>query len=241
MAGKLLLSRNPGTVLDREPGITKTTVWSRPLPLADVQHAGRLAGATVNDVLVGALAGALRAYLVDHDGVAVDVTTLVPVNIRTPVSAGPVRLGNRFTLVLMRLPSGVGTPLGRLAETKRRMDAIKRSPEVAMTFGLITTIGRIVKDVERPLVDFFAGKAIGVTTNVAGPTAPRYFAGSRVSGMLAWAPTSGRQTFSACILTYDDTIRVGFKVDSDAIPDPETLVAAFADQVGWLTRVARAA
>jgi hypothetical protein len=192
----------------------------------------------VNDVLVSALAGAFCTYLVDHDGVATDVTTMVPVNLRPPADPAAPALGNQFTLVLMKLPSGMDAPLARLAETKRRMDAIKRSPEVAITFGLISAIGRAPKEMERVLVDFFAGKAVGVTTNVIGPNVPRYFAGTKVSGLLAWAPTSGRQTVSACILTYDNTVRVGFKVDTNTIPDPERLVAAFEERIGWLMRIA---
>jgi diacylglycerol O-acyltransferase / wax synthase len=238
---KLLLDGNPATSLGGQPGVDKTVVWSRPLPLADVKHAGRLAGATVNDVLVSALAGAIWTYLVDHDGAATDLTTMVPVNLRPLDGTLPSELGNRFALVLLKLPSGVSAPLARLAETKRRMDTIKHSPESAMAFGLITAIGRTVKDVERVLVDFFAGKAIGVTTNVAGPSAPRYLAGAKIAGMLAWAPSSGRQTLTVCIVTYNDTVRVGFKVDAEVVRDPEKLVGAFEAHVDTLTCMARAA
>lgn len=240
VVNKLLLGSNPVTSLGGEPGVDKTAVWSRPLPLADVKHVGRLAGATVNDVLVSALAGAIWTYLVDHDGAATDLTTMVPVNLRPLDGELPSDLGNRFALVLLKLPSGVSAPLARLAETKRRMDAIKHSPESAMAFGLIATIGRTVKDVERVLVNFFSGKAIGVTTNVAGPTAPRYLAGARIAGMLAWAPSSGRQTLTVCIVTYNDTVRVGFKVDTATVRDPEKLVGAFEAHIETLTCIARA-
>lgn len=240
VANKLVLTRNPPTVLAGEPGVHKTVVWSHPLPLADVKQVGRLAGATVNDVLVSALAGAIRTYLVDHDGTASDLATMVPVNVRPPGRTPPGDLGNRFALVLVKLPSGEGAPLARLAETKRRMDAIKHSPEVAMTFGVITTIGRTAKEVERVLVDFFAGKAIGVMTNVAGPTAPRYLAGTKINGVLAWAPISGRQTVGVCIFTYNGTVRVGFKVDTNTVRHPDKLVTAFEEHLDALARMSRA-
>jgi WS/DGAT/MGAT family acyltransferase len=239
VANKLLLSSNASTSLDGEPGTTKTAVWSRPLPLSQVKGVGRLADATVNDVLVSALAGAFWTYLVEHDGTATDLTTMVPVNLQPLAAPPPPELGNQFTLVLMKLPSGTSAPLAGLAETKRRMDAIKRSPEVAITYQLLSAIGRAPKEVERFLVNFFADKAIGVTTNVVGPSEPRYFAGTKVSGLLAWAPTSGRQTFSACILTYDNTVRVGFKVDASTISDPERLVTAFEERIGSLMKISR--
>jgi WS/DGAT/MGAT family acyltransferase len=234
---KLLLSSNAHTSFDGEPGTAKTAVWSRPLPLPEVKRAGRLADATVNDVLISALAGAFWTYLVEHDGSATDLTTMVPVNVRPVADPPGPDLGNRFTLVLMKLPSGVGAPLARLAETKRRMDAIKRSPEVAITSAMISAIGKAPEEVKHVLVNFFAGKSIGVTTNVIGPNTQRFFAGTKVAGLLAWAPTSGRQTVSACILTYDNTVRVGFKVDATTIRDPERLAAAFEERIDWLLRI----
>ena len=146
---------------------------------------------------------------------------MVPVNLRSPDEPLPRELGNRFALVLFTLPSGLSTPFARLAETKRRMDAIKVSPEAVMTFGMIRGIGRTGSTVERCLVDFFANKATGVTTNVPGPPGPRYVAGSRITSMLGWAPESGKQTLGTCIFTYDDHVHIGFKVDTDTIAHPE--------------------
>lgn len=240
IVNKLLLGRNPPTVLRGEPGVAKRAVWSRPFPLAGVKQLGRLAGATVNDVLVSMVAGAIASYLVDHDGVATDLTTMVPVNMRAPDQPLPAGLGNRFALVMLRLPSSIRPPLARLAETHRRMEAIKHSPEAMLTFGMITAIGRAPLAAERALVDFFADKAIGVTTNVAGPTTARYLAGAKIGGLLAWVPGSGNQTVGICIVTYNRTVRVGFKVDASTVPDPERLVHAFDDEIDMLMRTPRA-
>jgi hypothetical protein len=150
----------------------------------------------------------------------------------------PKELGNRFALVLFVLPSSLETPFERLAETKRRMDAIKRSPEALLTFGLIRGIGRTGPDLERFLVDFFANKASGVTTNVPGPRTPRYAAGSRITGMLGWAPESGQQTLGTSIFTYDGQVHVGFKVDSHQFPQPEELLDGFRAEVAELLGLA---
>ncbi|MGZ4589296.1 MAG: wax ester/triacylglycerol synthase family O-acyltransferase [Actinomycetes bacterium] len=240
VADKLLLSSNPHTALAGCPGVEKRAVWSSPRPIAEVKHVGRLADATVNDVLVGAVSGALSAYLVHHDGAATDLTTMIPVNLRPAGQPLPRQLGNRFALVLLGLPTGVHGPLARLSETKRRMDAIKGSPEAAITFGLINAIGRTQPGVERLLVNFFSSKAFGVTTNVIGPTKERYLVGSQIAGVLGWVPGSGHQTLGVCIFTYNQTVRVGFKVDAGVIPDPERLVDAFDEEMDELLRMARA-
>jgi WS/DGAT/MGAT family acyltransferase len=241
VADKLLLRSNPATAFAGRPGPAKRAVWCDPRPLDDVKRVARLAGATVNDVVVGAVSGAIHDYLVAHDGTAVDLTTMVPVNLRPPGEPLPVELGNKFALVLLSLPSGVGPPLARLAETKLRMDAIKHSPEALITFGVSTAIGWTPRQVERLLVNFFSSKAFGVTTNVIGPPVPRYLAGSRIAGVLGWVPGSGNQTLGVCIFTYDGTVRVGFKADADVVPHPERLVAAFDEEMDTLLRMVRAA
>ena len=236
----LLLTHNPDTALGGAPGLRKRAVWSHPLPLADLKRAGRMAGATLNDVLLSAVAGALGRYLVDHGGEPTDLTTMVPVNVRPRGEPLPAELGNRFALVFFTFPSGVTAPLERLAETKRRMDWLKGSPEAPLTFGLITAIGRTVSGLERQVVSFFANKAIGVTTNVVGPTTVRYLAGTRISGLLGWVPGSGRHTVGICVITYMGTVRVGFRVDADRVKDPEQLLVAFEQEVADLVLMARA-
>jgi WS/DGAT/MGAT family acyltransferase len=227
VVNKLVFSHNPPNALDQNPGVAKLAAWSQPFPLTTVKAAGRQAGATVNDVLMSALAGAISTYLAEQNRPVADLSTMVPVNVRRPDGLPLADLGNRFALVFLRLPMGAMAWRDRLVETKRRMDGIKHSPESAITFTLINVIGRLHPTVERWLVDFFAGKAVGVTTNVAGPAIPRYLAGARVTGVLAWVPGSGRQNLGVCIVTYDQTVRIGFKVDAGAIPDPDRLVDAF--------------
>ena len=237
IAWKLLLARNPDSAVKGRVGTQKRAIWAPPFSLDAVVETGHRTGTTVNDVLVAALAGALATYLRERHGEVVDIPTMVPVNVRPLDEPLPRELGNRFALVLFSLPSGLATPFARLAETKRRMDAIKHSPEALLTFGMIRGIGRTGSEVERRLVDFFANSASGVTTNVPGPSEPRYVAGTRITAMLGWAPESGDQTLGTCIFTYDGQVHVGFKVDVGVIEVPEKLVAAFTDELEILCRL----
>ena len=237
--GDLLFSHNPDTPLSGAPGGAKRIRWSGPLPLADAKQLGRLAGATLNDVLMSAVAAALHRYQLDNGQEPVDLITMVPVNIRPLDEPLSPELGNAFALVLFRFPSGLSAPLARLAETKRRMDRIKRSPEAVITFAIINAIGHLSANVARIFVDFFANKTIGVTTNVAGPRSSRTLAGVPVSGILGWVPGSGRQTLGVCIFTYAGTVRVGFISDAAVIPDPERLLEAFENEVEHIIHMGR--
>ncbi len=224
---QLLLTRNPASDVGGTPGHRKRVLWSAPLPLAGLKRAGSLVDATLNDVLLSGVAGALHAYQVEHGASPRDLVTMVPVNLRPLDRPLPRELGNRFALLFLPLPSRAGTTRERLVETKHRMDWLKGSPEVAMTAALIAVIGRTTGALERVVVDFFADKAIGVTTNVAGPREQRRLAGVDVTGVLGWVPGSGRHTVGVCIFTYAETVRVGIMADATVVTDPEALLAAF--------------
>jgi WS/DGAT/MGAT family acyltransferase len=241
VATKLLLSHTPDTAVSGVATTSKTAIWAPPVPLADVVAVAHRTGTTVNDVLMSALAGALTTYVEGRGGEPVDIPTMVPVNLRPVDEPLPRALGNRFALVLLTLPSALRSPFARLAETKRRMDAIKSSPEAWLTFGMIEGIGRTGREVERVVVDFFANKATGVTTNVPGPRTIRFLAGNRITGMLGWAPESGEQSLGTAIFTYAGQVFIGFKVDTGVIPDPEVLLAAFVDELDALCRLAPSA
>ncbi|MFM6850469.1 MAG: WS/DGAT domain-containing protein [Terrabacter sp.] len=233
----LLLTSTPPSAVGGVPGRAKRVVWTQPLPLPGLKAVGRLVGATLNDVLLGAVAGALHDYQAEHGRPPVDLVTMVPVNVRPLDEPLPRELGNRFALVFLRLPSSDATPLGRLAVAKSRMDWLKASPEAALTFALISVIGRFPATVQRRVVDFFADKAIGVTTNVAGPRRVRHLAGVPVTGVLGWVPGSGRHTLGFCIVTYDDAVRIGIMADESVVPDPEALLADLEEQLSLLERI----
>lgn len=239
--GKVLFSRTPRTALSGRSGPDKLVSWARPMDLEQVKDVARASGTTVNDVLVSALAGALSRYQAHHGGAAVDVTTMIPVNLRPLDQPLPARLGNRFAVVLLRLPSAAGSAVDRLEETKRRMDRIKASPEPLVTFALLHAIGLCGRRLGAGVVWFFSTKAIGVTTNVPGPREPRFIAGTRVGSLMGWVPGSGHQSIGTCVLTYAGRVHVGFKVDAATIPDPEVILEGFHAEIDALLALSPAA
>ena len=236
----LLLSHNPENPLSGSPGPAKRIAWTDPLPLDGAKSLGRLAGATVNDVLLSAVAGALRTYQLERGVAPTDLLTMVPVNLRDLRLPLPPELGNDFTLIYVRLPSATPAPLARLAEMKRRMDWLKGSPETTLTHLLMDVIGRIGRGLDRPVIDFFANKALGVTTNVIGPRTRLQLAGVPVEGVLGWVPGSGTHTVGVSIFTYAGTVRIGVITDAALVPDPERLVEAFEAELDGLVALAQA-
>lgn len=213
------------TVWSGTPGPNKTVAWSPGISLDDVKRIGRRHDASVNDVLLTAVAGGLRRYL--HARGVEDVEEIewmVPVNLVPIAENLPEDLGNFFALVMAVLPLDPGDPVERLQRTRARMDRIKRSEEPIITFGVQRGISAAPRPVSTALTDFFANKAVGVLTNVPGPRAPLTFAGVGVRQVIGFAPSSGDQPMTCTVFSYAGTVTVGFATDAVLVPDPRELV-----------------
>lgn len=242
-AGDLLGPSTATGVWDGEPGVEKTAAWGDPVPLLTLARIGHETGTTLNDVCTALVAGALDRYFAAQ-GTArpepSDLGWLIPVSLSSFDDELPADLGNHFSLVLAQLPLGRRTFAERLAEVHRRVARIRDSFEPALTFGVQYAIAQSPAALGLPASRFFAGKAVGVLTNVPGPRTPMTLAGARVEGIVGWAPCSGHQAITICIFSYAGEVRFGFGTDRKLIPDPEALVDALAKEFAEVSRVPRA-
>ncbi|NUM43138.1 MAG: wax ester/triacylglycerol synthase family O-acyltransferase [Anaerolineales bacterium] len=240
LARLVLRTPDPKTAFKGRLNVAKKAAWSAPISLAEVKAVGKATGGTVNDVLLTAMAGGLRRYLVRH-GEAVDglnIRAAVPVNLR-PLE-GPIELGNKFGLVFVSLPIGIEDSIDRLYELKRRMDALKGSTEPAVAFGILTAMGMTPTEIENIVVDIFEKKATAVMTNVPGPRETIYLAGKPIKRLMFWVPQSGRLGLGISILSYAGEVLLGVATDAGLVPDPETIVEEFHEEFnGMKAKVAR--
>ena len=214
------------TALKGPLGARKRATWSERIPLEDVKAVGRALGATVNDVLLTAVAGALRHYLEQHQDVGPQMTlrAVVPVNVRQ--AHEPLTLGNKFGLVFLSLPVGVTHRLERLRELKRRMNRIKHSGEAVVVYGILKLLGVTTAALEMTIVNLLGRNSTAVMTNVPGPRSPLYLCGSRIDDLVFWVPQSGRLALGVSILSYAGSVRVGIATDEEVVPNPEDIVRA---------------
>lgn len=230
----LLLPPDPKTIYKGPLEVPKRAAWSDPIPLTNVKAIGRATGSTVNDVLLSAVAGALRRYAQTRDQRVdgLNVRGVIPVNLRQETAK--IELGNRFGLVFLSLPLGIDDPLERLFELKRRMDDLKGSQEAVVAFGILNAIGMAPSEIENIVVNIFGAKATAVMTNVPGPRRPIYFAGAPVREMMFWVPQSGRLGLGVSIFSYNDQVWLGVATDQSLVPDPETIVAYYGQEIDEL-------
>lgn len=239
---ELLKRDDPQSPFKGEFGLAKRVAWSEPVALADVKAIGALADAKVNDVLVAAMTGALRAYL-EGRGVEVDSTTLralVPVDLRPPERA--LELGNDFGLVLLELAVGARRPLERLKLTKVHMDALKRSPEPVAMRLLFDIFGRTPKAVSDIPSSMLSSKASIVMTNVAGSPRTLYVAGVPIERVMFWVPHPGEHLgMGISILSYRGEVTLAVVADARMVPDPETITDRFNREFASMLSAARRA
>jgi diacylglycerol O-acyltransferase / wax synthase len=233
----LLTPADAATAIKGDPGVSRRVAWSSPLSLQTIKDIAHRHDATVNDVLLASVSGALRHYLEDHDSAVAEIQAMVPFNLRDlnqPVSSD---LGNKFGLVFLPLPVGVSGSYQRLRDVHRRMEEIKHGRDGAVSYGMLSLTGLTPEPIERRIVDLFSGKGTAVMTNVPGPKQPVYLAGTPVRTVLIWAPTSGHIGMSVSIFSYRGEVTVGLMVDSALIPDPEEIVTDLEAELAALARL----
>lgn len=227
-AGRLFLrSPDPKTLFKGKLGVAKRAAWSRPLPLSDVKKIKNITGGTVNDVLVSAMTGGLRRYMLSK-GARVDglnFRAAVPVNLRTPQEMG--QLGNKFGIVFLSLPVGIGDPLDRLHEVRKRMLALKNSKEAPVALGILSAMGMSPQELQGTLVNMFGSKTTAVMTNVPGPPMPLYLAGQQIEELMFWVPQSGRVSLGISIISYANRVHMGIATDTGLVPDPDIIMEGF--------------
>jgi len=230
-----LMPQDSPTRFKGQPSVGKRVAWADPLPLWEVKAIGKALGASVNDVLLSCVAGALRGYLAEKgDNVAgVMVRALVPINLR-PIEKA-YKLGNRFGVVFLELPIGIENPIERLYAVRANMAALKGSFQPLLTLGLLTAAGAAPKMLQDQLVTVLARNATAVMTNVPGPQQPLYLAGGKIERFLFWVPQSGNIGMGVSILSYNDEVQFGLITDRRLCPDPERVIARFQPEFEKLT------
>ncbi|MBC8440937.1 MAG: wax ester/triacylglycerol synthase family O-acyltransferase [Deltaproteobacteria bacterium] len=230
-----LMNSDPNTAFKGKLQVAKQVTWTDPIPLDRIKKLGKaISSATLNDVLIATVTGSMRRYLKTKNTPIneLDLRVTVPVNIRKPGTE--FELGNKFSLVFLKLPVYLEDPILRLKEVKRRMDKLKVSADPYVNFGLLSAIGFLPSSMAQKAAQFFGNKASGVMTNVPGPKKPLYFADKEITNIMFWVPRSGTVGLGISILSYNNRVTIGIASDKGLMPDPEVLLGGFEEEFNYL-------
>lgn len=228
LAHSLTLPDDPPSRFKGRLGVHKRVAWAKPLPLDEVKAVSKAFGCTVNDVLIAAVTGALRKYLIaegDSPDNLQDIRATVPVNLR-PLERAQ-ELGNHFGLVFLSLPLAVDNPLERLYTVNDRMNELKSSKQAAVTLGFLAALGMGPSAVQKPVLDVLSQKASAVLTNVPGPQQPLYLAGAKMKEMMFWVPQNGGIGLGISILSYNGKVFFGIISDRRLVAEPSRVISRF--------------
>ena len=211
--------------------------WVR-AEVEDLRTAGRAAGATLNDVVLAAVAGGLRWLLLGRGEplpADAELKVLVPVSLRRADEHG--RLGNRVGAVFVPLPVGIGDPRRRLdavaAATRRR----KSRPEAEATALVLGAADALPPVAARWLSGAVTHQRLVnlVVTNVPGPPVPLYAAGARLLEAFPVVPLGANLTVGVAVLSYDGALTITLTADDRACPDVDELAAGIERSLEGIT------
>ncbi len=211
-------------------------VWDAvPFKLAEVRAIKDVVpDATVNDVILTVVGGALRTYLLDKGELPKEtLTAMAPISVRQ--EGEKAALGNLVSAMVVGLGTQIADPVERLrfvhddavnskamtnaVGAKTLADYSKLIPSGLAGLGarLYTRVG--AANMHAPAFNC-------VVTNVPGSRVPLYFCGAKMIGMFGTAPVFDSMGLINPVYSYGDTIAVSFTADRDMLPDPDTYAAA---------------
>jgi diacylglycerol O-acyltransferase len=210
------------------------------VPVSDAKLVKNALGGTVNDVVLAAVAGAVRRMLVARrervKGLA--LRALVPVSIRD--DSQRMTFGNQVSMFFLDLPVGEADPVRRLRRITAATARLKSSSQAVAASALINTVqwapatllGLAARTVARQR---FANL---VVSNVPGPQVPLYLDGARLQVAYPVMPIAETMALSVAVTSLSGTMGFGFTGDWDAVPDIDVLARALPEAMGELTKAA---
>ncbi len=197
------------------------------VPLDEVKAVKTALGVTVNDVVLGMCAGALRTYL-DKKGELPEesLRCMIPVSVRSEDDANAY--GNRVSGMLAALATDVADPIDRIhvihQETKRAKESLGALPADLLTDVADFAPPAIFARASRVMARTALANRIDppfniIISNVPGPQFPLY-AGS--AEMLTYIPVSAiadTQGLNITIMSYNGRCDFGLVACRDAVPD----------------------
>jgi WS/DGAT/MGAT family acyltransferase len=228
------------TPLNQRIGPHRRTEWSS-VELARVKQIRRRLDGTVNDVVLAAVAGALRRFLTVR-GVRLarlHYRVVIPVNARR--EGERVEAANRVSALFLQLPVDEPDPRRRFATIQAETRRLKDS-QAARGIELFSRIGDWgglpgftragVRIVER-LRPYNL-----IVTNVPGPQFPLYVLGAKLLEMHPLLPLFESQGLGVAVMSYLDRVSWGLIADYDLVPDVAELNQAMDDAFAELAEVA---
>lgn len=207
------------TTLNRPTGPHRRFTCVR-VELDEVLRAAHRHGATVNDVVLAAIAAALHRLLARRGEHVDDIVVSVPFSTRRRTTAHD--LGNRSGVIPVVVP-GTGAPARRLtslAATTRAARDARRGASTALLgpfFRGLAATGLYRRFIDRQR------RIHTVVSNLHGPETRLSFLGRPITDVVALSSVTGNVTVAFAVLSYAGRLTITLVADPDSCPDQSAL------------------
>jgi WS/DGAT/MGAT family acyltransferase len=207
-------SRSP---LDRPVGPRREVAFSS-APLDELTRIGHAAPepATVNDVVLTAVAGALRGWL-DWLGAPLErLRVKVPVSLHRP---GEHDLANRDSFMFVDLPLEQADPVERLVAVARETRERKRGHDAQALDEFFQDLSHFSRSLERFAEHWAMSPRVFTlnVSNVPGPRGPQGVLGSPLLELHSLAEIAHRHALRVAVVSAAGLISFGLCSDPDAV------------------------
>ena len=185
-------------------------------------------GATVNDVALAYVGGALREYLADHGELPDEsLVAACPISLRD--SDDKSGKGNMVFGRLQSLGTDIADPIERLSSIAASTAGGRSGSDQSTGTQLLELIGTVPTSLlgitaKAASVLPLSGPTVANTTvtNVPGPTEPIFFSGARLVRAAGLGPLVAGLNLIHVVASYNGTLSISATADRDALPDPAT-------------------
>ena len=214
--------------------------------LDDVRAVRRVFGGTVNDVVLAAVAGALRRLLSER-GERLDesLVAMVPVSRRSDLDHGT--LGNKVSAMLVSLATAIADPVerlttiaagSRLAKAQARVlsdDLIRGWAQLAFP-ALSARVARLCGNLRA--FDHLPPLFNVLVSNVVGPDVTLWCAGSKLVAWYPIGPIIEGVGLNVTVASYMSTLYAGLLACRELVPEVDDVAAHLSDGFGELVKAA---
>jgi WS/DGAT/MGAT family acyltransferase len=208
-------------------------------PLEPVRLVAHRLGVTINDVVLTAVTGGLRAHLALLGRIEDDASlrALVPVGAD---HGGDHRLGNEVSALVVPLPVGIDDPVTRLRAVADAVGMRKGHHQALLAQWLLGALEPVPPGLLAPLAPLVHRQRLCnlVVTNVPGPQFPLYALGARMLEVFPLLPLAGNLGIGVAVFSYDGQLTLGIVADRDRVPSLDALVGGIGGCFAALEAVA---
>jgi diacylglycerol O-acyltransferase / wax synthase len=226
-------SQDAGRTSLLQPTSPRRCVEIVEVDLAAIVAAAHAQGATVNDLLLVAVSGALRRLLAARDEQLDEVLISVPVSGRPATSSAD--LGNQVGVLPVAVPLAED-PAVRLSAVREQRARLGTSAPRASSGAVLSVLFRGLAAVG--VFQWFVRRQRLVhtfLTNLRGPTEPLALGGSRIRRLVPIAIVPGNVTVSFDVLSYAGRLLISVVYDPHHMPDHALLGDALACELTGLS------